>query len=290
MRAALVLALAAAAIAAAGAQTVKNRTVTDQSVFPTERPPMWDFRTMDGVSYSCKKATNQVGWTLTVTHKPIANVTRAMMAWMFKNLATSSAVSPLDGKTYPLFLLYHPRDHVRHTHTKMPVAPAIGANASWVEFPLTNCTRKEGGAAFDWDCPSGAGAPNPGYLRDTPQEQWAWKEQVNGTTKISAMGPTSVYFTTWGCNWQGCAPIIKTRHAWTQRGGTRRDPIRKLYVTSSLQVGIGMVENDRRIVDGWANGLDPETKCHRTARHYVEEIGGVENWLAAAYAAAGGKP
>ena len=51
-----------------------------------------------------------------------------------------------------------------------------------------------------------------------------------------------------------------------------------------------MIDNDKRIVDGWANGLDPETKCHRVARHFVEEIGGTENWLPQAFAATGLRP
>lgn len=42
-------------------------------------------------------------------------------------------VSPLDGQTYPNFLLMHPRDHIYHSSTKIPLKNGATATvrASW---------------------------------------------------------------------------------------------------------------------------------------------------------------
>ncbi|KAI8465765.1 MAG: hypothetical protein J3K34DRAFT_486610 [Monoraphidium minutum] len=284
-RAALALLALLAAAGGAAALTISNRTVTDATALPAARPPMWDFRTLsDATTWSCTQKRTSVGWDLKVVHAPIPGVDKKMLQWMYKTLATGSAVSPLDNATYPMFLLYHPRDHARHTTSKQPSAATTSAKAYWVEFPLTGCTANAA-APGGWECPKGAAAQNPGYLSTTPEPQWAMEDQTNGTTTILGLGASSVTFGTQGCNNIGCAWVIKTKHSWTSKGGTKRLPERTAQVTSTMSIGFNSA-NDAKVVESWRNGLDPETKCKRTALHIVEELGATQHWLPQAYLAA----
>jgi hypothetical protein len=77
-------------------------------------------------------------------------------------------------------------------------------------------------------------------------------------------------------------PVITTQHAWKPNKATGG-----LSVTTALKVGIGFAGVDERITKAWANGVEPAHKCQRALQHAIEEIGNLEAWLPAAYAASG---
>jgi hypothetical protein len=317
---------------AVGTPFINETKVTDASRLPAARPPLWNFRTLAGATWSC--VPKKSGWLLTVTHKPVPGVTKEAFKWMWENMATAQAVSghgidhggparrpmrgceglpgqpsrtrrvrrttsallpglkpprppprPLppqtgaDGKSYPMFQAFHPRDHAFTDSTLKPLAK--GATATYVEFPLTGCSGT--GAGAPWTCPTG-GSPNPGYLQSTPKSEWECVDQVNTTnTKVISLSTGSIKFGIQGCsdkNPKACTYIITTTHAWKFV-----KPTNSLSVKTTLKIGYGNPVNDIRIVDGWRNGVNAQEKCERQALHFVEEIGATEFWLQAAYTA-----
>lgn len=299
----LALALLAGLLAllpAVAAVDPTSTTIEKQKVFSSEpfpattaaRPPLPTFRTLaTATSVSCAQQSNGLGMRLTLKHAEIPDVNGTMMLWFWRNLATRSAVSPADNQTYPMFMLYHPRDHIRAKTSRNPMA--AGGTAEFLEFPLTGCSSADGRT---WNCPT-APAANPGFTQASPYETWATTDQVNATTSVRALRSSttigSVSFGTLGCrnpnNGPPCAWIILTTHSWTTRRwvvpGTT-PPQRKfaLRVTTNVRVGINMARYDTDITNGWANGLNPTTKCYRMATHFVEEVGTLLDWLPRAYA------
>ena len=115
-----------------------------------------------------------------------------------------------DNNTYPMFLLMHPSDHVRHTSNKKPLA--VGAVTNWVEFPLTGCTPGQG----NWQCPQSPAA-NPGWTSASDPNDWALVDQVNGTSYVRQLGSAAVKFATYSCDPNNpylCADVITTRQSW----------------------------------------------------------------------------
>jgi hypothetical protein len=171
-----------------------------------------------------------------------------------------------------MFLLMHPRDHIKHTSTTSPTRN--GASTTWIEFPLTSCTQ----SGADWTCASGADA-NPGYLDSSPVASWQKVDQINGTSTLQYLNTRGAKFLNKGCNeYNQCAWVTWTQQAWVWIPATKT-----LKLTTTLRIGIGNPTIDTRITNAWANGLDPEVKCHRMAQHYVEEYGTLPLWLPAHY-------
>jgi hypothetical protein len=187
-----------------------------------------------------------------------------------------------DNKTYPMFLAFHPRDHIWTDSSSNPMA--TGNTAHFQEFPLTGCTSTDGKA---WNCP-GKPEGNPGFLKSTNTSEWQLIDQVNAEVNIAGVGATAVRFRTRGCNDRNqCAWIIRTAHTWTTRKWKDTATNTKKYalkVTTTQTIGIGIAQYDTDIVNGWANGLDPIAKCWRQATHFVEEAGTLPQFLPAAYA------
>jgi hypothetical protein len=188
------------------------------------------------------------------------------------------AESPIDNKKYPLFLLMHPRDHASHTSSSAPGQSKTGSTLQWVEFPLTGCTPED--SPDKWACASAPDA-NPGYTQASNASDWQLADQINGTSTLAPLSAAMARFNNRGCNEQGCANVVVTTQSW--RYDRKNNAI---LLTTTLRVGIGMADNDKRITAKWANGLDAKTKCERMAAHYVQEYGALKFWLPAAYTAA----
>ncbi|KAI8464020.1 MAG: hypothetical protein J3K34DRAFT_441933 [Monoraphidium minutum] len=275
----------------------KAPALVTQSALPAARPPLWEFRTIGDSQVSFK--TYGGGATsaeeMTVKHKVFKGVSDKALQWMFENLASGSAVSPIDNQTYPMFLLYHPRDHAAVTCSRQPCKN--GAFATFVEFPLTGCTNAStaaevsGGAAV---CPR-KGAPNPGFVAATQPAVWnaSWSkgagvEQTNGNPRVASSGTRKVAFHTKRCNEQGqCADIIKTTHNWKYNRNAD-----ELKVTTTLLVGMKNFQGSNpKIKNGWMEQpdkekMDMQAKFWRSALHFTEEMGSIEEWLPQAYLAA----
>lgn len=283
--AALLLAAAAAALlpaadALVGYGPVNETKITDASVFPAtpaDRPPLWPFRNLSSASVAtCKPAGK--GWRLKVVHQPIPGVKAEMVNWMYRVLPYANATAA-DNNTYPMFLVAHPRDHAKHSCPTCANgrAPRTGDNVTYVELPLTDCAQ----SGAQWLCPRAPDA-NTGVTQQNSPSDWNTYEQTNALSRLLAFGPTSIKFGSKACNEAGaCAFVVTSRHSWSY---TKKTDTLKL--TSEAAIGIGIPSVDERVVRGWANGLDPYTKCMRAAQHYVEEFGALGLWLPAAYNAA----
>ncbi|KIZ01497.1 hypothetical protein MNEG_6462 [Monoraphidium neglectum] len=204
-----------------------------------------------------------------------------MMQWMFQNLATGTAVSPVDGKTYPMFLLFHPRDHCAHNNSMTPLPAKSGSYNRFVEFPLTGCSETSSGTTWNFSCAT-RGQDNPGFTRNTSAEVWnaSSLEKNNGNPRYTSLGSNKVEFSTRRCNDRGqCAYTVKTLQSWSYNKKTGA-----LTVTSKLLIGLTWYAgSNTRIINTWADGLDPYHKFYRAAMHYTEEYSTLPGWLPDAY-------
>ncbi|GBF96443.1 hypothetical protein Rsub_09242 [Raphidocelis subcapitata] len=275
-------------LASSGAQ---QRILSDKD-FPAARPPLWTFRTLKDVrSAACTKSKQGV-IKLQILHKKLKGVTAEQMVWFYENLDRAKAKHPVDGKTYPLFLMFHPRDHINHTASGHPYVSGKDISTTWIEFHLTNCTEQPGDALERWVCPQRPPARNPGVVKTTPRSVWMGLNQNNGTSLLKGVRRSSIYFAVKGCNEKGqCANVIRTFQNWVKakvKKGTTQVP--GLLLTTTFEVGLSMglatAEINPRIVNNWRNGEDEMSKCWRQALHFVEEMGALELWLPGAYKAA----
>jgi hypothetical protein len=74
-----------------GTPFVNETKVTDASRLPVSRPPLWNFRTLENVTWACTR-TGLNGWTLIIKHNPIPGVSKAAFKWLWDNMA-GNAVS-----------------------------------------------------------------------------------------------------------------------------------------------------------------------------------------------------
>ena len=94
---------------------------------PAERPhvgpmkPLASARTTQTVL-----ATGQL--ELTIEHDTVRGVTPTMLRWWFENLARTMT---FEGRTYPRYLLWHPRDHVRWELAATSPTGGTGQGASF---------------------------------------------------------------------------------------------------------------------------------------------------------------
>lgn len=280
----------ASKIVAAETAQQKILSSADFPATPANRPPLWPFRSLsDAQEVTCE--VNDLGVQFVkVVHKPLKGVTPEMMTWLYENLEGVST-HPVTKKVYPNFLLFHPRDHIKHTASRHPLAKGVSMN--FVEFPLTGCQSNSApGAKAVWSCPSKGG--NPGVTKSTPAEVWKGYSQTNGTMNIAKTSDKEVQWNIKGCNEKGqCASVIKFSHKWSPAGGAKAakgkappSPSDGLELTSSYQIGLnmGLARNiNPRITRAWRNGEDQNLKCWRAALHTIEEYGGLEHWLPQAF-------
>lgn len=295
---------------------IKDQKIFDAKVFPSERPPLHDFRTfadLTSSSWSCSELPGTGGaLRITVNHPAVPNITADMVSWLFQT-GLRKSTTWTDGKKYSNFVLMHPRDHAQHDAID-PKTKAVltdikrGSETHWLEMPLTGCTEAAGDAAAPYTCPRGAATPNPGYLSSVNTTAWTTREQVNGTSNVAtapkvpqkyladpvntkSRASGKVEFWVKGCslnpkNKTECYnKIITTRHSWTSKGA----PAGSLLITTVQTIGIpfgvarAVDANTNRIVPNWANGQDRMMKCKRAVLHFAEEYGALQYWLPRAF-------
>ena len=67
---------------------------------------------------------------LTIEHDTVRGVTPAMLRWWFETLGQTMT---LEGKTYPRYLLWHPRDHI---HWELAQASPAGGTGQGARFRI----------------------------------------------------------------------------------------------------------------------------------------------------------
>ncbi|KAI8474447.1 MAG: class 3-domain-containing protein [Monoraphidium minutum] len=261
----------------------------DDSDFPTERPPMWPFRTFkDAKSWSCDVSRNG-RVQVEVEHKPLPGVTPDMMTWLYNNLEEESELESMPGKMWPNFLLFHPRDHIKFLPARDDLKKGPKnwrkSYATFKEFQSSGCTEQREDREEPFKCPGGANI-NPGVLKGVPSDMWRLvsMDQVNSNSTVRAFNNKGIKFGTHGCKKKGlCAYSTKTSHSWASKKGD--DPALGLPLRTKQDVGIGAAgkNNNPRIVSLWSNGVDPMRKCARVALHFIEEYGTLPLWLPNAY-------
>jgi hypothetical protein len=77
----------------------------DPALLPVARPPAWPY-----CGWECAKDKALVherngAMKIQVVHKPIKGVTPEMLTWWFNGNVDGEMVHPVDGKTYPRYLV-----------------------------------------------------------------------------------------------------------------------------------------------------------------------------------------
>jgi hypothetical protein len=110
-------------------------------------------------------------------------------------------------RTYPNFLLFHPRDHIKHwsdaDSRKRPLK--AGSKGYWQEIQATGCKQPQQGQPYE--CPRGGGQPNPGVVAVTYRTYYLAMDQINSELLLLVVVVVVVVVVFWLC--QGG----KTRHS-----------------------------------------------------------------------------
>jgi hypothetical protein len=75
---------------------------------PPERDFGWKMKPFDSAKTNFIIEDNGA-FRLTIEHSPISGVTRQMLLWWFQNIGGEMTYK---GKTYPRYLVWHPKDHI----------------------------------------------------------------------------------------------------------------------------------------------------------------------------------
>lgn len=90
---------------------------------------------------------------LSIRHDVIHGVTPEMILWWFRNMAGTMEI---EGKPYPRYRVWHPRDHVGHRYVKVPAGGAgpgavfhirevLARNPAWAVDVFTDVIRLDAG-------------------------------------------------------------------------------------------------------------------------------------------------
>jgi hypothetical protein len=105
---------------------------------------------------------------LTIEHDVVRDVTPAMLRWWFENLGKTINYQ---GKTYPRYLLWHPRDHI---HWELAAKSASGSTGQGASFRIVE--------AF---------AANPAYYVDSTE--FVEKLDEEGISLVRRIGGVEVF-------------------------------------------------------------------------------------------------
>lgn len=81
---------------------------------PPERDFGWNMKTLDSAKTNFFTDNNNV-FHLTIEHDILRGVTPKMLCWWFHNIGGEMTYQ---GKTYPKYLVWHPKDHIHWSLTK----------------------------------------------------------------------------------------------------------------------------------------------------------------------------
>jgi hypothetical protein len=90
---------------------------------------------------------------MAIRHDVIQGVTPEMLVWWFRNMAGTMEI---EGKSYPRYRIWHPRDHVTHRYVKVPkggagpgavfrIREVLGRNPAWTVDVITDIVRLDAG-------------------------------------------------------------------------------------------------------------------------------------------------
>jgi hypothetical protein len=88
-------------------------------ILPPERDFGWKMKPLESAKTSFT-IEESGAFKLTIEHSPICGVTPKMLLWWFQNLGGEMTYK---GKTYPKYLVWHPKDHIYWSMTQKKKKP-----------------------------------------------------------------------------------------------------------------------------------------------------------------------
>jgi len=96
-----------------------------QWTLPPERDFGWNMKPLESAKTSFKVDNDGV-FKLKIEHDIISEVTPKMLAWWFANIGGEMTYN---GKTYPRYLVWHPRDHIHWSLAKKSANKHVGTGS-----------------------------------------------------------------------------------------------------------------------------------------------------------------
>ncbi|GBF95843.1 hypothetical protein Rsub_08433 [Raphidocelis subcapitata] len=233
---------------------------------PTARPPPWAGQ----CGWACAldapppAAAPNGALTARVEHRPLAGVTPEMLVWWFGNIE-GEMTHPVDGRSYPKYLVWHPRDHITTSTASPGRGPGDPTGARWriVEFF---------GARRDW-------------LRGDAPCEWADQFFTNTTLTVRAFGAGGMEGG-FPLPWRR-EPAVRLVHEWSPSPEGAR-------LVSTLTVGVPQGDDPgTRLVNFFAKrafgGREPEAALRAWQLHCLQEFGNLKFFLPELYASSSGE-
>ncbi|WIA22323.1 hypothetical protein OEZ85_004638 [Tetradesmus obliquus] len=243
--------------------------------------------------------TNTTGMLyMDLRYKPIVGVNSTMMTWMFENMANNATYATTN-ETFPMYLIFHPRDHVVHEVQKVNGTVSRGAHLTWCEMILSNCIYNKNSAMEPWVCPPNA----KGFIRSDKESSWAKKYKTKEKMVVNWFRSTGIEFSRIEASpLLGPKPrvVATTRHTW------RDSAAGTALVGMRTQLWIGLMDINTTTkfnTSDFANSVNEFIKFQvmggtsdlptqnvtalgwMNALHFVEEYGGTKTWLPAVWRA-----
>lgn len=164
------------------------------------------------------------------------------------------------------------------------------------EMILTNCRYNRRSTTTPWNCPATA----QGYIKSTPASQYNTKLQTKDVFNISRFDGRGIEFNRqidlakYGST--GVRTVATTRHTWGNgvNGLTLRTQlwIGMMEAGSNTNFDTGVIGSFSKpaIIDAYLGGATNVNNKNMTqvgwmnALHFLEEYGGLKNWLPQVYA------
>ncbi|KAF8057646.1 hypothetical protein HT031_005995 [Scenedesmus sp. PABB004] len=274
---------------------------------PAARPPPpaggwamcdWDCASSVEVKSSERGETRGGAFTVDVTFKPLKGVTADAMVWLLRNLHRD-AVSPLDGRSYPMYLLFHGVDHLHHEATPADDV-RVGTVFTWCEMPLTGCTYNRSSAAEPWTCPRERGR---GFVAGDPASAWANRFHTRVNMTVTRFDRGSIEFVSRETNPFFGPPgtdaatrvVATTRHTWSdspdglrlrsqQWVGLMAPGSNTEFDTSPIAPVTNLIIKNEYL-DAAANlPKNITAAAYGGALHFLQEYGSLSTWLPDLYA------
>ena len=201
----------------------------------------------------------------------------------------------------PIYLLWHPVDHVVFKTTAAPgTAPVKGTNFTIVEHFLVNCSPApyiKVNTSF-FTCP----ASQTGFLRNDVSLAWQTWPQVNYSNiqvnswngEVAGLGSMSFAAKVKGLA-ASTVDAVSFTHSWVDgKNGTGLKVTTNVLIglngilgiapAPAYRIGSGKTVNDQ-IIETFANGEHPIAAAWRMALHKIQEMGNLESLMPALVAA-----
>jgi hypothetical protein len=104
---------------------VNLTNILNKWTLPSERNFDWKMKPLES-AYTNFAIDNDGVFTLTIEHDSICGVTPKMLCWWFQNIGGEMIYK---GKTYPKYLVWHPKDHIHWNLTNKSTNKRSGMGA-----------------------------------------------------------------------------------------------------------------------------------------------------------------